>query len=82
MYREAADRLNITLSRSYYIGDRIKDVLPALELGGMGILVRTGYGREEEPGVPAGVAVADDLTEAVDLILEARAEVDPSPRET
>lgn len=69
MHRRAAEALGIDTARSYYVGDKVTDVLPALELGGRGILVRTGYGREHEPHVPEGTWVADDLRAAADLIL-------------
>lgn len=69
MHRRAAADLRIDLERSYYVGDKLTDVLPALELGGRGILVRTGYGSEHERGVPPGVRVADDLRAAAALIL-------------
>ena len=71
MHRRAAAALGIDLARSYYIGDKVTDVLPAVELGGQGILVRTGYGRDQEAAVPEGTWVADDLRSAADLILEA-----------
>jgi D-glycero-D-manno-heptose 1,7-bisphosphate phosphatase len=70
MYREAAARLDLDLARSLYIGDRVKDVLPALDAGGRGFLVRTGYGREEEADVPAGIAVLDDLAAVADAVGE------------
>jgi D-glycero-D-manno-heptose 1,7-bisphosphate phosphatase len=63
MYRAAADQLGLDLAASLYVGDRIKDVLPALRLGGRGYLVRTGYGAEEEAARPAGVASVTDLRE-------------------
>ena len=69
MHLRAAAELGLDPVRSYYVGDKITDVLPALELGGRGILVRTGYGREHEGAVPAGVRVADDLRAAADMIL-------------
>jgi D-glycero-D-manno-heptose 1,7-bisphosphate phosphatase len=69
MYRRAADALGLDPSQSYYIGDKVTDVLPALELGGRGILVRTGYGSEQEARVPRRIRVADDLAGAADLIL-------------
>jgi D-glycero-D-manno-heptose 1,7-bisphosphate phosphatase len=69
MHRRAAAALALDLARSYYVGDKLTDVLPATELGGRGILVRTGYGSEHERSVPAGVRVADDLRGAADLIL-------------
>jgi D-glycero-D-manno-heptose 1,7-bisphosphate phosphatase len=70
MHRRAAAALGIDLARSYYIGDKVTDVLPAVELGGQGILVRTGYGRDQEAAVPDGTWVADDLRSAADIILE------------
>ena len=39
MYRRAALDLDIDLTRSLYVGDRRRDVEPALELGGRGVLV-------------------------------------------
>jgi D-glycero-D-manno-heptose 1,7-bisphosphate phosphatase len=69
MYRAAARDLGLDLADSFYVGDRLKDVLPAQELGGRGILVRTGYGREEEARLPHGAHVADDLPQAVEWIL-------------
>ena len=69
MYRQAAHDLRLDLGRSWYVGDKITDVLPALELGGRGVLVRSGYGRELEPAAPAGVAVVDDLPAAAAHIL-------------
>ncbi len=39
MYRQAAREHHIDLARSLYVGDRRRDVEPALELHGVGILV-------------------------------------------
>lgn len=68
MYRAAAALLDLDLAASLFIGDRIRDVIPALTAGGRGFLVRTGYGRQEEPDVPAGVRVADDLAEVARIV--------------
>jgi D-glycero-D-manno-heptose 1,7-bisphosphate phosphatase len=70
MYLRSAARLGIDPAASYYVGDKVTDVLPAIALGGRGILVRTGYGAEQESAVPPGVRVADDLRAAAGLILE------------
>lgn len=69
MHRAAAAELGLDLPRSWYIGDRRSDILPALELGGRGILVRTGYGREHEENLPEGTLVADDILAAARAIL-------------
>lgn len=49
---------------SVFIGDRVRDVAAADELGGTAFLVRSGYGSEEAPGAPAWVRVVDDLAAA------------------
>jgi len=72
MHRRAAARLGIDLEASYYVGDKLTDVLPAAELDGQGILVRTGYGTEHEGTEPPGTWVAADLAEATHLILARR----------
>jgi D-glycero-D-manno-heptose 1,7-bisphosphate phosphatase len=69
MYRTAAQALGIDLGESYYVGDKISDVIPALELGGHGVLVRTGYGADPEGDLPEGVTVVDDLQAAARFIL-------------
>lgn len=71
MYERAAGELGLDLAASWCVGDKRTDVLPAETLGGRGILVRTGYGKEEEArGVGVAVAVVDDLPAAADRILE------------
>jgi D-glycero-D-manno-heptose 1,7-bisphosphate phosphatase len=74
MHRGAAALLGLDLARSWYVGDKPADVLPARAAGGRGILVRTGYGwRAEADGdVPEGVLVVDDLAAAADRILADR----------
>lgn len=69
MYERAASELDIDLAASWYVGDKLSDVLPARALGGRAILVRTGYGREAEAAVAADVAVVDDLAAAARLAL-------------
>jgi D-glycero-D-manno-heptose 1,7-bisphosphate phosphatase len=69
LHLEAAGELGIDLAASWYVGDKISDVRPALELGGRGILVLTGHGAEERAAVPDGIPVADDLPAAVTRIL-------------
>ena len=69
MYRRAAAELRLSLADSYYVGDKVTDVTPALELGGIGMLVRTGYGADEATRAPADTRVVKDLSEAARLIL-------------
>jgi D-glycero-D-manno-heptose 1,7-bisphosphate phosphatase len=72
MHLRAAGVLGLDPAGSYYVGDKVTDVIPAVELGGQGVLVRTGYGREQEASVPEGTWIADDLRAAADLILRDR----------
>ena len=71
MYQAAAEELDLDLARSYYVGDKVTDVLPGISLGGVPILVRTGYGAEHEAAVPRETRVVRDLSEAAQLILGA-----------
>ena len=68
MYRKAARDLKLDLSGSYFVGDKRSDVLPARELGGTGILVRTGHGSSHADRLDDDFRVVDDLAAAADLI--------------
>lgn len=70
MHRRAAEEHGLDVARSFFIGDKVSDVLPASRLGGQGILVRTGYGAESEAGAPLDTWVADDLAGAARRILD------------
>lgn len=69
LFRRAAEELGIDVERSVFIGDRLKDVLPAATLGGRGILVRTGYGASQELDAPPYVDVVADVAAAAALVL-------------
>lgn len=72
LHRRAAVALDLDLAGSFYVGDKVSDVRPAKELGGQGILVRTGYGAEAEAEVRDDVWVVDDLPAAAVRILSLR----------
>ena len=72
MYRQAERNLGVDLANSVYVGDRMKDVLPAKEFGGRGILVGTGYGTKEAEGAPPWVEHAANLAEAAELLKKPR----------
>lgn len=72
LFRRAAAELGLALEGAWFIGDRVRDVLPALELGGKGILVRTGYGGEEASRAPGDVVVVADLAAAARVVLGER----------
>jgi len=80
MLLKAAHDLDIELENSYMIGDTYRDMEAAKKVGVKGILVKTGYGREELLDVEADVAgagdkpdfVAEDILEAVKWIIKDR----------
>lgn len=47
LYRQAAEQFDIDLAGSWWVGDRLRDVLPAEAFGGQGILLLAGAGQAE-----------------------------------
>ena len=84
LLERAAEDLALDLGRSFMVGDKLIDAEAGKRAGGHGVLLRTGYGRDEErrldePGAePVAAAnsairpdaVLDDLPAAVRWILE------------
>ena len=67
MILRAARELGIDVASSLMLGDRMSDLECGVNAGcKQSVLVRTGYGAEQEPKVAAaGFAVADDILDAV-----------------
>lgn len=63
LFLQAAENHRIDMAQSIWVGDRVSDVLPAARWGGRGFLVRTGYGREQEPNKPPGTTVLDSIAD-------------------
>jgi D-glycero-D-manno-heptose 1,7-bisphosphate phosphatase len=73
LYRQAAERFDIDLSQSWWVGDRARDVLPAAAFGGHGVVLLGDLAEAELlRGPKHRVLQAPDLSTAVDLILAAR----------
>ena len=76
----AAQDLNIDLTRSYVVGDMVKDIQVASRVGAKGILVKTGYGlntveKDMTPGSPEISQpdyIAEDILDAVRWIINDR----------
>jgi D-glycero-D-manno-heptose 1,7-bisphosphate phosphatase len=71
LYRQAASEHGIDFSRSFFIGDRFRDVMPATTLGGRGILVPsrdTPFGDMDKAKENAWLA--SNLDAAVDRVLQ------------
>ncbi|MFH2012913.1 MAG: HAD family hydrolase [Pseudomonadota bacterium] len=74
MLQQASAELGIDLSDSYIVGDKLTDIEPAYKVGAKGILVLTGYGKEELGSLNKSTDrqphyIAGDLLEAVNWIL-------------
>lgn len=69
LFQRAATRLGVDFGRSIFVGDRLKDVLPARVLGGRGFLVRTGYGTLQERDAGDDIDIVNDLAAVVDRTL-------------
>jgi len=71
LYRQAAEQFHIDLGRSWWVGDRMRDVLPADALGGRGILVLSGPSQADAGDEkPSRFPQVSDLAGAVELILK------------
>lgn len=73
LYRQAASEHGLDLAASWYVGDRLRDILPAKTFGGHGILVP----RDTTPGADVvaakdGFALSTSLGSAVDRIIASR----------
>jgi len=69
MLQQAALDLDIDLSASYMIGDKLADVEAGINAGCTPIMVLTGYGSAHVVDIPEGVKAYPDLLLAVDAIL-------------
>jgi D-glycero-D-manno-heptose 1,7-bisphosphate phosphatase len=70
LHRRAAQYFHIDLTRSAYIGDRLRDVLPSQSLGGIGILIPSPHTpSEERNSAERDFVLADSLGEAVEIFL-------------
>ena len=68
LFRRAAEEHAIDLARSRFIGDRWRDVVPALSFGARGILVPSASTPPEDLAAAreAGIRIASTLEEAVE----------------
>jgi D-glycero-D-manno-heptose 1,7-bisphosphate phosphatase len=69
LLQKAAEDLGLALSASFMVGDKTLDVLAGINAGvKQAILVRTGYGLNDQFKVPAGTVVTDNFPKAAELI--------------
>jgi histidinol phosphatase-like enzyme len=80
MLLQAAQDLNIDLTKSYLVGDRFNDMEAGKKIGVRGVLVKTGFGQgllqDDGPDVATPENkpdfIAADILEAVKWILKDR----------
>lgn len=71
LYSQAAEQFGVDLGASWWVGDRLRDVLPAEAFGGRGILVHGAVGETEaQDDGSRRFAQAKDLGQAVEMILK------------
>lgn len=69
LYEDAIAALDIDATASWYIGDRLRDLLPARRLGGTAVHVLSGDRSEDAVIADAGFRSVADLAAAADLML-------------
>ena len=69
MLQQAAEDLDIDLSSSFMIGDKLMDVQAGLNAGCTSLMVLTGYGAAQADEAPAGVRIYPDMPAAAEAIL-------------
>jgi histidinol phosphatase-like enzyme len=69
MFLRAAREHHVDLSSSFYIGDRLRDVIPAARLGGTAILVRSPQSEIEEAHALSFITVVNSADEAIAVVL-------------
>jgi FMN phosphatase YigB (HAD superfamily) len=69
MFLRAAREHNLDPAASFYVGDRLRDVLPAQQLGGTAILVRSPQSELKEAQRLGFITLTDSLEKAAELII-------------
>jgi D-glycero-D-manno-heptose 1,7-bisphosphate phosphatase len=69
MIYKAKHDFDITLDRSWLVGDKASDIHAGLSAGVKPILVLTGYGKEEQTLLGEGIINVADILEASSLIV-------------
>jgi D-glycero-D-manno-heptose 1,7-bisphosphate phosphatase len=74
LYTDVSERLRVSLSKVFCVGDKMTDIKAIQSAGGKPVLVRTGKGQTEiDQGlVPEGIPIYDDLASFVDEMVIAK----------
>jgi histidinol-phosphate phosphatase family protein len=78
MALQGAKDFNVDLTKSYAVGDSVRDYLFGFNMGGRGILVLTGYGKKQQSKIlkeeRKPMAICRTLKQAVALIIRSAKE--------
>ena len=72
LYRDAAAAHDLDPSRSWYVGDRLRDVAPGDHFGGRSVMLIVESTPDADRAAANERATAGSLSDAVDLILAAK----------
>lgn len=70
LFERAAAEFDLDLRRSFFVGDRLRDVLPGTSMGGSGFVIGGGDASELSE-IPSEISVVASLSEAVDRVIAA-----------
>jgi D-glycero-D-manno-heptose 1,7-bisphosphate phosphatase len=71
LFERAAKQLDLSAEGSWYLGDRLRDIQPARQLGGTGIMVRSGATPADELATATReFSVVSSLDDAVTLVID------------
>jgi D-glycero-D-manno-heptose 1,7-bisphosphate phosphatase len=72
LYSDAAAEHDLDTAKSWYVGDRLRDVAPGDHFGGRSVMLLVDSTPDGDRVAAAGRVTANSLSEAVDIILGAR----------
>ena len=70
MFSEISERLNISLTECYAIGDSPRDIEAALSSECKPLGLRTGNGKDIESNLKYDIPMFNDLSDAVDYVIK------------
>ncbi|MEO8199451.1 MAG: HAD family hydrolase [Gemmatimonadota bacterium] len=70
LFQQAAEQFGIDFTRSWWIGDKMRDVEPAVVLGGRGILLASRVRLDDDVPDRDLIVVTHDLRDAIDLVVK------------
>ena len=71
LYNQVSERLRLSLTKVYCVGDKMTDIKAIRSAGGKPVLVKTGKGQQEidDGKVPSGIPIYQSLANFVDELI-------------